>query len=244
MSLVRVASDHSGVQLAGVKHSINPFCEIAVEEAVRIRDKGLCKEVVAVSIGPKTAQDILRAALATGADRAVHIVTENRLDNDVLPLSVAKILQAVVKKETPDLVLLGKQSIDGDNNQTGQLLAGLLGWPQATFASAIQFDGKTSAKVTREIDGGLQTLQVPLPAVITTDLRLNEPRYAALPAIMKAKKKPLDVITLKDLGLDDSVLQPRLKVLSVEEPAKRKAGAKVGSVDELVSKLKSQGLLG
>ena len=223
---------------------MNPFCEIAVEEAVRLKEKGVVKEIVAVTVGSKVAQETLRSALAVGADRAIHIVTESRLDTEVLPLSIAKILQAVVKKESPELVLMGKQSIDGDNNQTGQLLAGLLGWPQATFASEVKIDAAAkTATVTREIDGGLQKLEMKLPAVVTADLRLNEPRYAALPAIMKAKKKPLDTLTLADLGLTDDVLKPRVKVLSVEEPPKRQGGGKVGSVDELVAKLKEKGVL-
>ena len=224
---------------------MNPFCEIAVEEAVRLKERGVVKEIVVVSVGPKAAQEVLRGALATGADRALHVVTEARVDTEVQPLSVAKILAAVVKKESPELVLLGKQSIDGDSNQTGQLLAGLLGWPQATYASALKVDAAAkSATVTREIDGGLQTVEVKLPAVVTADLRLNEPRYAALPAIMKAKKKPLDTVTLQDLGLSEDVLKPRLKVVSVEEPPKRQGGAKVGSVDELVAKIKATGVLG
>jgi len=229
-----------GVDIKGVKHSMNPFCEIAVEEAVRLKEKGAVKEIVAVTIGPKTAQETLRSALASGADRAIHIVTEARVDQDVQPLAVAKLLQAIVKKENPNFVLLGKQSIDGDNNQTGQMLAGLLGWPQATFASEVKINGGEAA-VTREIDGGLQVVNVKLPAVITADLRLNEPRYPALPAIMKAKKKPLDTIEPKDLGVD---LTPRVKTIKVEEPPKRQGGAKVGSVDELITKLKGAGVLG
>ena len=230
----------AGVDIKGVKHSMNPFCEIAVEEAVRLKEKGAVKEIVAVTIGPKTAQETLRSALANGADRAIHIVTEARVDQDVQPLAVAKLLQAIVKKENPNFVLLGKQSIDGDNNQTGQMLAGLLGWPQATFASEVKINGG-EASVTREIDGGLQVVNVKLPAVITADLRLNEPRYPALPAIMKAKKKPLDTIEPKDLGVD---LTPRVKTVKVEEPPKRQGGAKVGSVDELITKLKGAGVLG
>jgi electron transfer flavoprotein beta subunit len=219
---------------------MNPFCEIAVEEAVRLKEKGTVKEIVAVSIGPKTAQETLRSALASGADRAIHIMTDARSDLDVQPLAVAKLLSAIVKKESPNLVLLGKQSIDGDNNQTGQMLAGLLGWPQATFASEIKISG-SDASVTREIDGGLQVISVKLPAVITADLRLNEPRYPALPAIMKAKKKPLETIEPKDLGVD---ITPRVKTVKVEEPAKRQGGAKVASVDELLTKLKGAGVLG
>lgn len=223
---------------------MNPFCEIAMEEAVRMREKGHAKEIVAVSVGPKASTDTLRAALASGADRAIHILVPEttRMDLDFQPLAVAKVLAKVVAKEQPGLVLLGKQSIDGDNNQTGQLLAGLLDWPQATYASEIKFTANNaSADVTREIDGGLQTINVALPAVITTDLRLNEPRYPALPAIMKAKKKPLEVIELAKLEAGD--LAPRITVVSVEEPPKRQGGAKVASVDELVQKLKSAGVL-
>ncbi|KAH9256319.1 hypothetical protein BASA81_005540 [Batrachochytrium salamandrivorans] len=231
------------VETKAVKFSMNPFCEIAMEEAVRMREKGHAKEIVAVSVGPKASTDTLRAALASGADRAIHILVPEttRMDLDFQPLAVAKVLAKVVAKEQPGLVLLGKQSIDGDNNQTGQLLAGLLDWPQATYASKIEFT-ENSANVTREIDGGLQTINVALPAVITTDLRLNEPRYPALPAIMKAKKKPLEVIELAKLDAGD--LAPRITIVSVEEPPKRQGGAKVASVDELVQKLKSTGVLG
>ena len=218
---------------------MNPFCEIAMEEAVRLKEKGVVKEIVAVSVGPKTAQETLRSALASGADRAVHITTEARVDQDLQPLAVAKLLQAIVKKENPQIVMLGKQSIDGDNNQTGQMLAGLLGWPQACFASEVKIAGN-EATVTREIDGGLQVLSTPLPAVITADLRLNEPRYPALPAIMKAKKKPLETVEPKDLGVD---ITPRVKTVKVEEPPKRSGGVKVASVDELLQKLKSTGAL-
>ena len=231
---------YAGVDVKNIKHSMNPFCEIAIEEAARLKEKGAVKEIVAVSIGPKTAQETLRSALASGADRAIHIVTESRVDQDVQPLAVAKLLSAIVKKENPDLVLLGKQSIDGDNNQTGQMLAGLLGWPQATFASEVKLSGK-EASDTREIDWGLQVLSVKLPAVITADLRLNVPRYPPLPAIMKAKKKPLETIEPKDLGVD---ITPRVKTVKVEEPAKRQGGAKVASVDELLQKLKGAGVLG
>ena len=233
-----------GVDLKGVKHSANPFCEIAVEEAVRLKEKSLVKEIVVVTVGSKLAQETLRAALANGADRAIHVVTESRVDTEVQPLAVAKILAAVAKKETPDLVILGKQSIDGDNNQTGQMVAGLLNWPQATFASALKVDpAAKTAEVTREVDGGLQVLSMKLPAVVTADLRLNEPRYATLPAIMKAKKKPLETVTLADLGLTEDVLKPRLKVVSVEEPPKRQGGGKVANVDELVTKIKAMGLV-
>jgi electron transfer flavoprotein beta subunit len=228
----RVKSDQTGVDLANVKMSINPFCEIAVEEAVRLKEKGLAEEVVAVSIGPTQAQETIRNALAMGADRGLLVQT----DADPEPLAVAKLLKAVIAEEAPELVLMGKQAIDGDNNATGQMLAALLGWPQATFASKVEIDG-AKAKVTREIDGGLQTLEVDLPAVVTADLRLNEPRYASLPNIMKAKKKPLDVKDAASYGVDVS---PRLTVLKVTEPAKRQAGVKVETAAELVSKLKNE----
>ena len=231
----RVKSDQSGVDLANVKMSINPFCEIAVEEAVRLKEKGTASEVVVVSIGPAQAQETLRQALAMGADRAVLIQT----DQDLEPLEVAKVLKAAIAEENPNVVIMGKQAIDGDNNATGQMLAAILDWPQATFASAIELSADT-AKVTREVDGGLQTIEVGLPAIITADLRLNEPRYASLPNIMKAKKKPLDKKAPADFGVDVS---PRLKVLKTEEPAGRKAGIKVGSVAELVEKLKADGVL-
>jgi electron transfer flavoprotein beta subunit len=228
----RVKSDQTGVDLANVKMSMNPFCEIAVEEAVRLKEKGLADEVVAVSIGPAQAQETIRTALAMGADRGVLIQT----DADVEPLEVAKLLKAVVDKEAPGLVLMGKQAIDGDNNAVGQMLSALLDWPQATFASKIEIDG-AKAKVTREVDGGLQTLELDLPAVVTADLRLNEPRYASLPNIMKAKKKPIDVAAIADYGVD---LAGRLKVLKVTEPPKRTAGVKVESAAELVAKLKTE----
>ncbi|WP_091737101.1 electron transfer flavoprotein subunit beta/FixA family protein [Phenylobacterium immobile] len=231
----RVKADQTGVELANVKMSMNPFCEIAVEEAVRLREKGVATEVVAVSIGPVQAQDTLRTALAMGADRAILIQTTD----DIEPLAVAKVLKALVDEEQPGLVVMGKQAIDGDNNAVGQMLAALLGWPQATFASAVEVSGQT-AKVTREEDGGLQTLEVDLPAVVTADLRLNEPRYASLPNIMKAKKKPLDVRELASLGLDTA---PRLKVLKVAEPPKRSGGIKVESAADLVAKLKTAGAL-
>jgi electron transfer flavoprotein beta subunit len=228
----RVKPDQSGVDLANVKMSMNPFCEIAVEEAVRQKEKGAVTEVVAVSIGPAQAQETLRTALAMGADRAILIQT----DADPEPLAVAKLLQAVIAEESPDVVIMGKQAIDGDNNATGQMLSALLGWPQATFASAIELTaGK--AKVTREVDGGLQTIEVALPAIVTADLRLNEPRYASLPNIMKAKKKPLDVKEAAGLGVD---LAPRLKVLKVAEPAKRSGGIKVETATDLVNKLKTE----
>jgi electron transfer flavoprotein beta subunit len=228
----RVKPDQSGVDLANVKMSMNPFCEIAVEEAVRLREKGVATEVVAVSIGVTQAQETLRTALAMGADRAILIQT----DQDLEPLAVAKALRALVNEEKPDIVLMGKQAIDGDNNATGQMLSALLGWPQATFASKIEVEGG-KAKVTREVDGGLQTLELDLPAIITADLRLNEPRYASLPNIMKAKKKPLDVKEVASLGVD---LAPRLKVVKVTEPPKRAGGVKVESAADLVSKLKNE----
>jgi electron transfer flavoprotein beta subunit len=228
----RVKPDQSGVDLANVKMSMNPFCEIAVEEAVRLKEKGAATEVVAVSIGPAQAQETLRTALAMGADRAILIQT----DQHVEPLAVAKLLKVLVAEENPGLVLLGKQSIDGDNNATGQMLAALLDWPQATFASAVEIAGD-KAKVTREVDGGLQTLELTLPAIVTADLRLNEPRYASLPNIMKAKKKPLDVREAGSLGVD---LAPRLKVLKVTEPPKRGGGIKVESAADLVMKLKNE----
>lgn len=229
---VRVKSDQSGIELANVKMSMNPFCEIAVEEAVRLKEKGVATEIIVVSIGDAKSQETIRTGLAMGGDRGILVQT----DAAVEPLGVAKLLAAVVKKETPDLVILGKQSIDGDNNQTGQMLAALLGWGQATFASKVE---KTDAgfNVTREIDGGLETLAVKLPAIITTDLRLNEPRYAALPNIMKAKSKPLATMTPADLGVD---IAPRVTVLKVTEPEKRKGGVKVKDIAELVSKLKTE----
>ena len=229
---VRVKSDGSGVDLANVKMSMNPFCEIAVEEAVRIKERGEASEVVAVSIGTAKSQDTLRTALAMGADRAILVKT----DAAVEPLAVAKLLKAVVATETPEIILLGKQAIDDDCNQTGQMLAGLLGVPQGTFASKIELDGD-KIKVTREVDGGLETVELTKPAVITTDLRLNEPRYASLPNIMKAKKKPIEETTPETLGVD---IAPRLTVLSVAEPKAREAGIKVDDVAELVDKLKNE----
>ena len=229
---VRVAADNSSVDLNNVKMAMNPFCEIGVEEAVRLKEKGVVTEIVAVAVGPKVAQEQLRTALALGADRA--ILVEN--DEEVQPLAVAKLLNAIVDEEKPSLVLLGKQSIDADNNQTGQMLAALAGMGQGTFASEVNVeDGKV--KVTREIDGGLQTVELTLPAVITTDLRLNEPRYASLPNIMKAKKKPLDIKTPADFGVD---VAPRVTTLKVTPPAERSAGIKVESVEELVNKLKNE----
>ena len=227
---VRVKSDRTGVETANVKMAMNPFCEIAVEEAVRMKEAGHAEEVVAVSAGADKAQETLRTALAMGADRAVHIVTEAELQ----PLAVARLLKVVADEEQPGLVIMGKQAIDDDSNQTGQMLAALLGWPQATFASEIVFKDGT-ADVTREIDGGLETLNVNLPAVVTTDLRLNEPRYASLPNIMKAKKKPIDRREADSLGVDVS---PRLAIQKVEEPPRREAGIKVADVAELVAKLR------
>ena len=229
---VRVKADQTGVDLANVKMAMNPFDEIAVEEAVRQKEKGAATEVVAVSIGPAQAQETLRTALAMGADRAILIQT----DQDLEPLAVAKVLAAVVAEEAPGAVIMGKQAIDGDNNATGQMLSALLDWPQAAFASELVLSAG-SAKVTREIDGGLQTIDVALPAVITTDLRLNEPRYASLPNIMKAKKKPLDVKELSAVGVDTA---PRLKVVKVTEPPKRSGGIKVETAADLVMKLKNE----
>ena len=232
---IRVKADGSGVELANVKMSMNPFDEIGVEEAVRLKESGKATEVVAVSIGPAQAQETLRTALAMGADRAILIKTDELVE----PLAVAKMLKGVVAAEAPEIVILGKQAIDDDCNQTGQMLAALLGWPQATFTSKLE-PGSGEAQITREIDGGLQMLKVKLPAVVTTDLRLNQPRYASLPNIMKAKKKPLDEKTPADFGVDTA---PRLKVVKTEEPPKRQAGIKVGSPAELVAKLKEAGAL-
>ncbi len=229
---IRVKSDQSGIELANVKMSINPFCAIAVEEAVRMKEQGIATEIIAVSIGPSQAQETLRTALAMGADRAILVQT----DESAEPLAIAKILKSIVDKETPGLVVLGKQTIDGDNNQTGQMLAALLGWGQGTFASKVEKDGD-SLKITREIDGGLETLTLKLPCIVTTDLRLNEPRYASLPNIMKAKQKPLETKTPADFGVD---ITPRVVTLKVSEPPKRKAGIKVKDVSELVNKLKNE----
>ncbi|KJV10781.1 hypothetical protein VZ95_02740 [Elstera litoralis] len=229
---VRVKADQTGVDLANVKMSMNPFDEIAVEEAVRLKEAGIATEVVVVSLGVTQAQETLRTALAMGADRGILVQT----DADLQPLAVAKLLKAVVDKEAPQLVILGKQAIDDDSNQTGQMLAALLDWPQATFASKVAVAGN-EANVTREIDGGLETLAISLPAIITTDLRLNEPRYASLPNIMKAKKKPLDVIDPASLGVD---IAPRLTTLKVTEPPKRQGGVKVASVADLVAKLRTE----
>ncbi|KQO72165.1 electron transfer flavoprotein subunit beta [Methylobacterium sp. Leaf469] len=227
---IRVKADGSGVDLANVKMSMNPFDEIAVEEAIRLKEKGKVTEIVAVSIGPQQAQETLRTALAMGADRAILVKTDGLVE----PLAVAKILKALVDKEGPELVILGKQAIDDDSNQTGQMLAALLDWPQGTFAFRVEF-GDGAIDVTREVDGGLQTVSLKLPAIVTTDLRLNEPRYASLPNIMKAKKKPLEELTPDALGID---VTPRITVLKTVEPAGRKAGVKVESAKALVEKLK------
>ncbi|MEE9376335.1 MAG: electron transfer flavoprotein subunit beta/FixA family protein [Rhizobiaceae bacterium] len=229
---IRVKGDGSGVELANVKMSMNPFDEIAIEEALRLREAGTATEVIAVSIGPQQVQETIRTALAMGADRGILV----KNDDLVEPLAVAKILKAIVDEEKPDLVILGKQAIDDDANQTGQMLSALLGWSQATFASKVEIDGK-SANVTREVDGGLQTIKVSLPLIVTTDLRLNEPRYASLPNIMKAKKKPMDEKTPADYGVDTS---PRLTIVDTQEPPKRKAGVIVADVAELVDKLKNE----
>ena len=229
---VRVKADGSGVELANVKMAMNPFDEIAVEEAIRLKEAGKADEIVVVSIGPAQAQETLRTALAMGADRAILVKT----DEAVEPLGVAKVLKGVAEAEQPGIIILGKQAIDDDSNQTGQMLAALLGWAQATFASKVEIDGD-HAKVTREVDGGLQVIDVKLPAIVTADLRLNQPRYASLPNIMKAKKKPLDEKSPADFGAD---VAPRLKVVKTEEPGGRKAGVKVKSVAELVDKLKNE----
>ena len=229
---IRVKTDGSGVETANVKMSMNPFDEIANEEAIRLREAGKAEEVIAVSLGDAKCQETLRTALAMGADRAIHIQT----DAELQPLAVAKLMKAVAEREQPGLIILGKQAIDDDSNQTGQMLAALLGWPQGTFASKLEFaDGELH--VTREVDAGLEKVILKLPAVVTSDLRLNEPRYASLPNIMKAKRKPIDVLTPEELGVD---ITPRLKLLKVEEPAKRQAGVKVASVAELVDKLRRE----
>ncbi len=229
---IRVKSDESGVETANVKMSVNPFDEIAIEEAVRLKESGKATEVIALTIGVTQAQEQLRTALAMGADRAIHVVTEHTTE----PLAVAKAIKKLAKKENPDLIIMGKQAIDDDSNQTGQMVAALLGWAQGTFASKITLEDD-KAHVTREIDGGLETLALSIPAVITTDLRLNEPRYASLPNIMKAKKKPIETINDIDIGMD---FTPRLTTLKVTEPAKREAGIKVANVDELIEKLKNE----
>lgn len=229
---IRVKPDESGVDLANVKMSMNPFCEIAVEEAIKLKEKKAAAEIIALSIGDPKTEDVIRQAIAMGADRGVQILS----DKEVQPLAVAKIIKKVVEKEGVKLVILGKQAIDDDSNQTGQMLAALLGWGQATFASKVEIKGET-AEVTREVDGGLMTISVKLPAVITTDLRLNEPRYVKLPDIMKAKSKPMEKIQIDSLGID---IAPRLEVTKVQAPSKRKAGVKVKTVDELVSALKAK----
>ena len=232
----RVKADGTGVDLANVKMSMNPFDEIAVEEAIRLKEKGVAAEIVAVSIGPAKAQETLRTALAMGADRAILVTT----DDTVEPLAVAKLLAKIAEEEQPGMVILGKQAIDDDSNQTGQMLAALLGWGQGTFASKVEVDGE-AVSVTREVDGGLETVRLKLPAIVTTDLRLNEPRYASLPNIMKAKSKPLAQKTPADYGVDTA---PRVHTLSVREPSKREAGIKVQSVDELIDRLRTAGVVG
>src|SRR5579885_1578261 len=232
---IRVKADKTGVETANVKMSMNPFDEIGVEEGIRLKEKGIATEIVAVSLGPQACQETIRTALAMGADRGIHVLT----DVELQPLAVAKLLKAVVAKEQPSIVILGKQAIDDDCNQTGQMLAALLGWGQGTFAHKLELDAG-EARVTREVDGGLQTVAVKLPALVTTDLRLNEPRYASLPNIMKAKKKPIAEKAPADYGVD---VTPRLKVLKVTEPAKRTAGIKVKSVAELVDKLSEAGVI-
>ena len=226
---IKVKSDNSGVDLENVKMSMNPFDEIAVEEAVRLKEKKICNEITAISIGSAKSEETLRTALAVGADNGILVETEE----DIQPLEVAKILKEVIKKNSPDLVLMGKQAIDDDSNQTGQMLSALLGWPQGTFASKLEINGK-KINVTREIDGGLETLSMELPAIVTTDLRLNEPRYASLPNIMKAKQKPIEKITPSDLNIE---IKQRLKTLKVTEPPKKESGIKIDSVQELISKL-------
>ena len=229
---VRVRADGTGVETANVKMSMNPFDEIAVEEAIRMKEAGTADEIVAVSMGVRQCQETIRTALAMGADRGIHVMT----DEELQPLAVAKLFKALVERENPGLVILGKQAIDDDSNQTGQMLAALLGWPQGTFASEIVLSGD-GAEVTREVDGGLETVGLSVPAVVTTDLRLNEPRYASLPNIMKAKKKPIDQIAVDELGVD---VAPRLETLKVEDPPARAGGRKVASVEELVDKLKNE----
>ena len=229
---VRPKADESGVDLNNVKMAINPFCEIAVEEAVRLKEAGAATEIIAVTVGAENAQEQLRTALALGADKAILVET----DLEVEPLGISKVLKAVVEKESPNLIIMGKQAIDGDNNQTGQMLAALMNYPQATFASELKIEGE-KAVVTREVDGGLQTIAINLPAVVTSDLRLNEPRYASLPNIMKAKQKPLEIIKSDDLGVD---LNPRISTLKVSPPPEREAGIIVESVDQLIEKLKNE----
>jgi len=236
---VRVRSDKTAIEISNVKMSMNPFCEIAVEEATRLKEKGIVKEIVAVSIGPKQCQETLRTALAMGADKGIHIETDARTDQDVQPLCVSHILAKIVNKIQPNMFILGKQSIDSDNNQTAQMLAGILNWPQATFASKLAVESK-AITVTREVDSGLQTITCSLPAVVSTDLRLNEPRFATLPNIMKARQKPIETIPIATLGVDT---KPRLKVLSVTEPPVRKSGVKIDGVPALVDILKSRGFI-
>jgi len=234
---VRVKADGSGVDLANVKMSMNPFDEIAVEQAIRLKEAGKADEIIAISIGVKQAQETLRTALAMGADRAILIEATDDVQTDIEPLAVAKLLKAVIDEEQPGLVLAGKQAIDNDMNATGQMLSALLGWSQATYASELDIEGD-SAIVTREVDGGLQTIKVSMPTIVTVDLRLNEPRYASLPNIMKAKRKPMDMKTAADYGVD---VTPRLEIVSTTEPSSRAAGIIVGSVDELIEKLKDAG---
>ncbi len=236
---VRIAGDKLGVDLSNVKMSMNPFCEIAVEEAIRLKEKKVAGEVIAVSIGSKAAQETLRTALAMGADRGIHVETDLRTDSEIQPLAVAKILKHIAEKEKVNMVLLGKQAIDGDNCQTGPMTAALLNWPQCAFAAELKVEGG-SVTADRETDSGTEKVKLQLPAVVTADLRLNEPRYATLPNIMKAKKKPIEVIMAKDLGID---LAPRNKVVSVEDPPVRKAGIEVDSVDTLLSKLRGSGVI-
>jgi electron transfer flavoprotein beta subunit len=234
---IRVKADESGVELGNVKMSMNPFDEIAIEEATKLKEAGTVSEIVVVSIGPDKAQETIRTAMAIGADRGILVQTDAPTDiGGVEPLAIAKTLKAIVEKENPDFIIMGKQSIDDDSNQTGQMLAAMLNWPQGTFASDLEISAD-KAVVTREIDGGLETIELKMPAIITTDLRLNEPRYASLPNIMKAKKKPLDVLSPEDLGVDYT---PRLSVVKVAEPAPRVGGGKVASVDELIDKLKNE----
>lgn len=235
---IRIKPDKSAVDTAVAKMSMNPFCEIAVEEGVRLKERGHVKELVAVSLGPPRCAETLRQALAMGADRAIHIRTNMRIDQELQPLAVAKLLQKVVEKEKPNMVLLGKQSIDGDNNQTGSILAGLLGWPQANGASSVKInDDKLSAAVEKEVDEGIEEVHVPLPAVITADLRLNEPRYTTLPNLMKARRKKTKIMQVARLGVD---VKPRLEVLSVEQPPERQGGGKVVDVDDLIDKLQTE----
>jgi len=235
---VRVRGDKTGVELDNVKMSMNPFCEIAVEEGIRMKEKGLLKELVAVSCGPDKASETLRTALAMGADRAIHIKTKMRTDQELQPLAVAKILSKMIEKEDPQVVILGKQAIDGDNSMTGALLAGMKGWPQACNASEVTVsDDKKSVTVAKEVDAGIQTVKLPIPAIFTADLRLNEPRYATLPNLMKAKKKKMEVIEAESLGVD---LAPRVQVVEVVDPPVRKAGIKVANVDELLDKLRTE----